>query len=701
MARLGRRAAGAALALAFAEALVGLGGGERLPLAVLLSVYALEAALGLLFLTATLAALAALAPLRPLVLADDARGELLALLLPAAATGALWLYDQGHLDDPQHALLPALAWLAAVAAVWLVAARPLRGAAGPGPGAIRQHLALLAPLASLPWLQSEGLPLLDPGSPLRPALFLVLSALAAVVALAVSPRIAPRPRPMSVRLATALLPALLLVLAWGLVAAVDAAGDAPAPPGPAPGRTDLPPDRPSVVLVSIDTLRADHVGAHGYRRDTTPALDRLARDGTRFAQALSVAPWTLPAHSALLASRWPGELAGYRVAGTPTLATLLHDAGYRTVAFTGGYLMARDLFGDGFDLYHDDLEDAWRLGLSPVFLRGALVSRQGLRRLGLRLDLLNPLNGWRLAASAWGGAIGDYRGPGASARAAARWLRDHGRERPFLLFFHTFGVHDYFRNVAPDRARAGAWLPGYRGPLAGNNLDYGQRLPGGDDLAFLVALYDGAVRSTDDAVGELLDALRAAGLEDRTLVVVTSDHGEGLEPERDRTWHRRRLHDDLLRVPLLVRFPGRVPAGRVVHEQVSLVDVLPTLLDLLGLDPAPGARGRSLRPLLAGPPSGSIGPVPAFADTAEPAERWQAVAVRTSDFKLIRKTAGGGELYRLGDDPGETRNLLATAGPELGPLDRLLDGFRARLDGGGADVDAATRERMRSLGYLD
>ena len=142
-------------------------------------------------------------------------------------------------------------------------------------------------------------------------------------------------------------------------------------------------------------------------------------------------------------------------------------------------------------------------------------------------------------------------------------MRRFGREGRFFLFFHTFGVHEYYLNTAEIREEADRFLPGYDGVLRNNNLAYGASMPeDASDLRYLESLYDGALHRTDGALALILQALEEADIQDETLVVLTSDHGEGFAPSLHRTWHRKRLHDDLVRVPLILRWPRRLPWRR-------------------------------------------------------------------------------------------------------------------------------------------
>ena len=429
---------------------------------------------------------------------------------------------------------------------------------------------------------------------------------------------------------------------------------------------------PSLVLISIDTLRADRVGAYGHASPTSPALDmRLARPGALFEDVYSQSPKTTPSHMTLFTSLYP-SVHGVELweEGRPgptlspavhTLAEVLRNAGWDTAAFTGGGNVHRARgFDDGFDV---------------------------------------------------------YKHSGQLERALA-WLdARHGHR--FFLFFHTYEVHDpylpapawqreFVRDGAPRlletverlRRNGGGWDRAHR-------VFWESVTPGdADDRRTLSALYDAAIRTMDErTLGPLLDRLDALGLADDTLVVLTSDHGEAFGE------HGVYLHDDLyadtLRVPLVLRFPGRVPAGRRIPDRARLLDVMPTVLELLGVPAPAGLQGRSLVPLL----RADAAPAPALPAVSEYSNR--AIgrtyeSVRDGDAAYI-VDRGAEQLFDLRSDPAEQRNLAASAPPSLATLRGELGRWReacaalaARLgpSGPGGELDAQTAERLRALGYL-
>ena len=352
--------------------------------------------------------------------------------------------------------------------------------------------------------------------------------------------------------------------------------------------------RRSIVLVSIDALRARSVGAYGYFRATTPALDaRLAAEGALVRNAVTAFPYTPPSHMTMLTGVEPcahgvGGIEDRLAPNVPTLAELLRANGYATAAFTEDALIAAASgFERGFDVYHENRSDE---SAAPGFA-------------------------------------------GETFAAARAWLAQQTGDRPFFLFVHTYQVHDPYR---PPRG-------------------YVACFPGADESATLTA-YEREVRYVDDVIADFLDDVDARGLAERTIVVVTSDHGDAFG---EHLWgHGYDLHDEVLLVPLLVRAPGLVPGGRVVDEQVGVVDVAPTLLDLVGVAPAPAMQGRSFAALLTGR-GGAFVERPVMS-----AALGDVTSIRTRQFKYVKK-GDVEQLYLLGDDPGEWTNRAAPADPWL------------------------------------
>ncbi len=426
-----------------------------------------------------------------------------------------------------------------------------------------------------------------------------------------------------------------LVLAFVIVVVVSRLGRKPGGLGPlgvAPGALA----GWNVLLVSIDTLRADRVGCYGHAEAATRALDALAAGGVRFRYAIAPVPVTLPSHASLLTGLNPhrhGARANgvFRVEGDQvTLAELLKGRGYQTGAIISAHVLDRRYGLDqGFDDYDDDL----RSGEQPM-------------RFGFRERRAQP-----------------------ATDAAVRWLRDR-KDDPFFLFVHYFDPHVPYSPPEP-----------YLGRFAGR-------------------LYDGEVAYTDEHLGRLVAALDAQGLGSRTLVVVVSDHGESLGEHKERT-HGIMIYDATVRVPMIFRAEGVLPTGKVITGQVGLIDVVPTVLDLLGIAVPSGLDGVSLVR------SAASEPRDLYIETLLPKMQYgwaPLMGIRRDDVKFI--LAPKPELYDLRNDPNELNNLLAARRDVADELHRRLrdvvgqDPSLVASVSGNLPLDVDSREKLEALGYV-
>ena len=386
-----------------------------------------------------------------------------------------------------------------------------------------------------------------------------------------------------------------------------------------------------VVLVSIDTLRADHLGSYDYDSETSPFLDELADSGVLFEQAVSSAPWTLPAHATLLTGLEPSTHRAVDAdsaisASAVTAAEIFREAGFATAGFvTAWFVSERYGFGRGFDTFQD-LSRSSRRPRQKV--RAARVVDQA-------LDWLGSLEG-----------------------------------RPFFLFLHLYDVHyDY---DPPGEIRE-LFDTGYTGKRRRyQSYRYYRKHPlRPKRLAQEIALYDGEIRYVDGELRRFWKSLAALGQRDGTLLIVTSDHGEEFF-ERGSWGHAHTLFDEQVRVPLIVAGPG-VARGTRVTRQVRHVDLLPTLIETLGLRGPEGLAGLSFLPLVTGrgePSSSGRGRSALFETSRFDTHQ---TGIRRSGHKLIHDQVTGEErLYDLRRDPGETSDVAAER-PEV------LEGMRREL----------------------
>jgi arylsulfatase A-like enzyme len=418
----------------------------------------------------------------------------------------------------------------------------------------------------------------------------------------------------------------------------------------------------NLVLISIDTLRPDFLGAHGYPRPTSPTLDALAEAGVLFETAVSPSPWTLPAHGSLLTGLYPSRHGLTGEVGLPaevaTLAEILAAAGFATAGIVNSH----------------NLSD--RHGLE----RGFAAFRYA-------VELPSPVE--PSVVEAW----------------AREWIRDAPRE-PFFLFLHFYDVHSDYASL-PDYEEAlvrpyGGKVDGTTRQLVRNRLGQFPLAPA--DGQHLADLYAAGIRQMDDGIARLLPDLDEAGLLERSLLVITSDHGEEFL-EHGGVLHGRTQYEEVQRVPLILSGPG-VPAGRRVAEPVSLIDVVPTVLTLLDVAVPAGLDGHDLAPLWSGSAGAELRDRILFGEADHNREAHDVTrSARRGRYKLVlNRRSGETQLFDLLQDPAESRNA-SPQHPEVAT--QLRADLEAFLEieplGQPIELDPLTIDQidqLEALGYL-
>lgn len=449
---------------------------------------------------------------------------------------------------------------------------------------------------------------------------------------------------------------LLSAFAWACVAGCDRPPPAPAKPAARVSQ---------VVLITIDTLRFDRLGAYGYRdRPTSPTIDAWAEHAALFERAFSQAPWTVPSLGALMTGFYPSEIGAYtnRAHIDPdfvTLAQLFRQRGFRTASFNTHHLLLSEYGG-------------FRRGFEEVFPSGDLPAHDS----------------------------NDHKLPFSRAEPALMdWLAQHAAE-PFFIWMHDMSPHE----------------PPTEGNTYLSDPSWGR---GG-----IYRQYDPEIRWMDDLIGRTFARLKELGIWDKALIVLTADHGEAFL-EHDLRGHQDVMYDEVLHVPLIIQYPGMQRAQRVTAP-VELLDVFQTISELAGLDAPPSSRGESLVPILDGTRGERERPF-MFHSRYHFERGEHQLAVRDGEWKLLVKTPPSSqtrddrpewglfapgttyELYQVERDPGETENVIDQYSDVALRLGEALWAWKqmtaAQVHIGPKreprELDAATREALRALGYAE
>jgi arylsulfatase A-like enzyme len=453
------------------------------------------------------------------------------------------------------------------------------------------------------------------------------------------------------------------------------------------------------IFILIDAMRADHLGSYGYARKTSPNMDALAADGTLFLNAVSPAPWTLPTMGTIWTSLYPSVHGATRPSNLEqwmrdkkafrpvtalsesrtTLAEVLKNHGFATAGYVDGSYPGKAFgFAQGFDEFVEDE------------LYGIRLHTEAL------LDWLDQKHPKRFFAYIHVIEVHSPYGPpgvpvemmGRNDAHAQHVLKTLDEER------RRYPEYDFDRDY--KGAANGSWE--YLRELAAKGKSADPR-----DVEHVVALYDRGIAYADFWIGKLVEGLKKRGLYDRTMIVITADHGDEFF-DHGRLEHGTTYYDEMMRVPLIVRVPGQ-GAGRRVEQEVGLIDLMPTMLDALNVKTDVEMQGLSLVPLLRG---GKVPVRPMYAE-ASMSPIYEA-ALRTNETKYIRYANGTGhELYDLKADPKETKNLCRPDPAPCKEWSQRVEAWRGEMKtaaarlapdkANAAVIDPKTRERLRALGY--
>lgn len=510
--------------------------------------------------------------------------------------------------------------------------------------------------------------------------------------------------------------AVVFVYCAGLLAAAVYRGELAKGPidlhlNPEPAKTAMLAGKANVLLITLDTTRADHMSLCGYEFQTTPNLDKLAADCRFFPNGVAANSWTLPTHASIFTGKYPrahgahgaasqGRLLVDRspitafplAASHVTLAELLTSKGYNTAGFSANYVWLARQFGlhRGFGYFSD----------KPRFM-AFVDSQTPLYKRGLGwMDALLGFNG-KLRQTYWSAR--------SVSRFGSRWLKKNS-QTPFFLFLNYMDPHEPYCPPPPFDHVQGegvsySWeianLPSWRTFHDGYIRDGGEI---SDEFRKQIYnQYDGEIAYMDHWLGRLIDDLKRMKLYDDTLIIVASDHGEFMGEHRLLN-HGLGLFEGGIRVPILVKYPNQEHAGEVVEERVTVVSIFATVLDVLRL-PNPVAEceplGSSTQPVLAEDYENG-------ANVKRYGKRFRRhqTAIYLDDWKFIRRSHGNHALFNLADDPGETKNLFRTEGEVAGKLASRIAVWEeaTALFDSASEADRPrskeVEDRMRALGYL-
>ena len=452
--------------------------------------------------------------------------------------------------------------------------------------------------------------------------------------------------------------------------------------------------RPNVVFILIDALRADHLPIYGYSRQTAPNLTNLAGQGMTFTKMYAQASYTRPSIATIFSSLYPAvhkanDTLDYLAGSITVLPEILQAAGYKTFGISANANISPTFgYSQGFDEFR-----VWKTRSAFRFtVMGKLAENViGRSRLG-------PILGEHGEIVPRADAITDI---------TLRWV-SQGRTEPVFLYVHYIDPHDPYRPPSPyDQAF------NFRrdSPMRAGGVDPLKLLPNGQDrekVGRTLDQYDGEILYTDSQVDRLLKGLKEMGVLDNALVIVTADHGEEFF-EHGKDIHGKSLYEEVLHIPFLMSWPGRIPGGKAYHGIAGLVDIMPTILSLVGIDPPAGIQGLSFAAQLfdsnIAMPKRKL-----FAQVVQ--SGFSLEMVRDGRYKLIRQVSGPQkgleEFYDLVKDPLERTNIALQAQAQVADLKRELDTFNKLASQAASLVraeqveklDRDTERALRSLGYI-
>jgi arylsulfatase A-like enzyme len=481
---------------------------------------------------------------------------------------------------------------------------------------------------------------------------------------------------------------------------------------------------PNVILIILDTARAQSFSCYGYNRETTPNIDRISQEGLLFENTISPSPWTLPAHASIFTGMYPSrhgchEKHKFLNKNPPTLPETLKNIGYRTIGISNNSWISRNF---GLDRGFDSFIKLWQIiqyetDLADASSRGIDKYKRAISLLAKGNPFINFANGiygkyfWRRY---------DY-GARRINKIVGKLLHDKMTRsgKPFFIFINYLEPHLFYRAPKPF---FGMFLP--EGVSRKDALSVNQDARcyiGGvipmdeDDFEVLRALYDAELFYLDHRIGEVYEFLKEKNLLDNTLLIITSDHGENIG-EHNLMDHQYCLYDTLLRVPFIMRFPGTFEGGKRINTMVQTTDIFPTIIELLnikdqGLHEEVQGEGLLKNGNSRFAISEYIAPQPSIEAIRRRYPKGDfskydrsLTSIRSYDWKLIVSSDGKDELYNILEDPMETKNLMSIHNDIYKNMRSKIDSWirdnREDVEDEDTHVSAEIKKRLEALGYF-
>ncbi len=448
------------------------------------------------------------------------------------------------------------------------------------------------------------------------------------------------------------------------------------------------PNNQNIILITVDTARADHLGIYGYDRDTSPNIDRLATQGTMFKYNFAAAPSTTPSHATIMTGLYPQThgvtASGYKIGNIDTIASLLSKEGYETAAFASASTVKSYItnLDRGFDVYNERFYLLEGFTLQPIVRtvldKTGIIYNQANER---RADEVN--------------------------KAAFLWL-EKNKDKRFFAWIHYFDPHAPYNPPAPYDSLYTS--KNYKGNLnKDDTLDFeietikNKVKISREDHDYIVDLYDGEIKYTDYHIGLLLKKLDELKLTDKTTIILVADHGEEFG-EHDETyyWHGKYVYDTSMRVPFIIKGP-EIPAGKVIdRDVVENIDIAPTIFDYLGIKTNTNFEGTDLMPLVKDPDTPIKYEAYLLADT----EASNASAIRTLENKYIytphsKDNKENEEFYNMISDPVELSNIISSNDTNTILLkEKLFKWIASHAEIAKQQLDPEIIKTLKALGYL-